>query len=43
MIRAVAERLVTSLLVIVGSCILVFSILYLLPGDPVDSFLDPST
>lgn len=43
MIRAVAERLVTSLLVILGSCILVFSILYLLPGDPVDSILDPST
>ncbi|MDY8047313.1 ABC transporter permease [Paenibacillus polymyxa] len=43
MIRAVAARMVTSLLVILGSCILVFSILYLLPGDPVDSILDPST
>ncbi len=43
MVRAVVDRFVTSLLVILGSCILVFSILYLLPGDPVDSILDPST
>jgi len=38
----IVRRLVTSLLVIVGSLILVFSILYVLPGDPTDSMIDPS-
>ncbi|MEB5479260.1 ABC transporter permease [Shouchella clausii] len=42
MARIIAERLVTSLFVIFGSTILVFTILYVLPGDPVDSIIDPS-
>ncbi|AST96117.1 ABC transporter permease [Shouchella clausii] len=42
MARIIAERLVTSLFVIFGSTILVFTTLYVLPGDPVDSIIDPS-
>ncbi|MEC0239308.1 ABC transporter permease [Paenibacillus dokdonensis] len=38
----IANRLLTSLLVILGSLILVFSILYVLPGDPTDTMIDPS-
>lgn len=38
----IANRLLTSLLVILGSLILVFSILYVLPGDPTDTMVDPS-
>ncbi|MEC0231324.1 ABC transporter permease [Paenibacillus alba] len=41
--RIITERLVVSLLVILGSLVLVFSILYLLPGDPVLSMIDPSS
>ncbi len=43
MAGAFANRLVSSVFVILGSLVLVFAILYLLPGDPVDSILDPST
>jgi peptide/nickel transport system permease protein len=42
-VRSIIGRIFTSLFVIVGSLFLVFSILYLLPGDPVDTILDPST
>ncbi|UNK19497.1 ABC transporter permease [Paenibacillus sp. N3/727] len=42
MARTVTERLLTSLLVIFGSLVLVFSILYVLPGDPTDNMVDPS-
>jgi len=42
MVRIIANRLLTSLFVIIGSLILVFSILYVLPGDPTDSIIDPS-
>ncbi|QAY65323.1 ABC transporter permease [Paenibacillus protaetiae] len=42
MIKAIAVKLFTSLLVVAGSLLLVFTILYLLPGDPVDSILDPT-
>ncbi|OPH58699.1 peptide ABC transporter permease [Paenibacillus ferrarius] len=41
--RIITERLAVSLLVILGSLVLVFSILYLLPGDPVLSMIDPSS
>jgi peptide/nickel transport system permease protein len=43
MSRIITERLVVSLLVILGSLILVFCILYVLPGDPVLSMVDPSS
>ncbi|MFD0670010.1 ABC transporter permease [Cohnella sp. GCM10027633] len=42
MVRAVSERVIASLLVITGSSVLVFVIMYLLPGDPAGSILDPS-
>ncbi|MWV44516.1 ABC transporter permease subunit [Paenibacillus sp. HJL G12] len=38
----VAKRLGSSLLVIFGSLVLVFTILYVLPGDPTDTMIDPS-
>ncbi|GGI43724.1 peptide ABC transporter permease [Paenibacillus marchantiophytorum] len=43
MARIITERLIVSLLVILGSLVLVFCILYLLPGDPVLSMIDPSS
>lgn len=43
MSRILTERLIISLLVILGSLILVFCILYVLPGDPVLSMIDPSS
>ncbi|NEW05082.1 ABC transporter permease [Paenibacillus sp. SYP-B3998] len=43
MARTITERLLVSLLVILGSLILVFCILYVLPGDPVLSLIDPTT
>ncbi|OCT11758.1 peptide ABC transporter permease [Paenibacillus pectinilyticus] len=43
MSRILTERLVVSLLVILGSLILVFCILYVLPGDPVLSMVDPAS
>ncbi|OAS15098.1 ABC transporter permease [Paenibacillus oryzisoli] len=43
MSRILTERLLVSLLVILGSLILVFCILYVLPGDPVLSMIDPSS
>lgn len=42
MARVVAGRFLSSLLVIMGSLVLVFTILYMLPGDPTDTILDPS-
>ncbi|TVX99872.1 ABC transporter permease [Cohnella terricola] len=42
MVGAVIGRMFTSLLVVAGSSVLVFVILYLLPGDPVNSLLDPT-
>ncbi|SEL93626.1 peptide/nickel transport system permease protein [Paenibacillus sp. cl141a] len=42
MVRTLTWRVLTSLLVIVGSLVLVFSILYVLPGDPTDNMVDPS-
>jgi len=42
MARIIANRLLTSLFVIIGSLVLVFSILYVLPGDPTDIMIDPS-
>ncbi|MFC0215922.1 ABC transporter permease [Paenibacillus chartarius] len=41
--KAIAYRLVSSLGVIVGSSILVFCILYVLPGDVVMNMIDPSS
>ncbi|TCM93180.1 peptide/nickel transport system permease protein [Paenibacillus sp. BK033] len=38
----VANRILSSLLVIAGTLVLVFAILYVLPGDPTDSMIDPS-
>lgn len=38
----IASRIINSLLVIFGSLILVFTILYVLPGDPTDNMIDPS-
>jgi peptide/nickel transport system permease protein len=43
MSRILTERLLVSLLVILGSLVLVFCILYVLPGDPVLSMIDPSS
>ncbi|MFB5674473.1 ABC transporter permease [Paenibacillus terreus] len=43
MTRMIAGRLASSLLVVFGSAVLVFCILYLLPGDPTNTILDPST
>ncbi|MBE1445347.1 ABC transporter permease [Paenibacillus sp. OAS669] len=43
MIKTLIERLLSSILVILGSLVLVFAIIYVLPGDPVLSMLDPST
>ncbi|MFM9276880.1 ABC transporter permease [Paenibacillus jiagnxiensis] len=43
MTRMIAGRLASSLLVVFGSAGLVFCILYLLPGDPTNTILDPST
>ncbi|OWA37205.1 peptide ABC transporter permease [Saccharibacillus sp. O16] len=43
MLQTVIARLVSSLLVIVGSLALVFCIFYLLPGDPVLSMVDPTS
>ncbi|HEY2494526.1 MAG TPA: ABC transporter permease [Paenibacillus sp.] len=42
MLKPMIVRFCTSLFVILGSLILVFCILYLLPGDPVLNMLDPS-
>ncbi|GAA3407833.1 ABC transporter permease [Paenibacillus hodogayensis] len=42
MAKAVAIRLLSSLLVIAGSSILVFCVLYVLPGDVVMNIVDPS-
>lgn len=42
MAGVLARRLFSSVLVIVGSLILVFAILYVLPGDPTDTIVDPS-
>ncbi|MEK5057419.1 ABC transporter permease [Paenibacillus shunpengii] len=38
----ITQRLLTSVMVIFGSLVLVFSILYVLPGDPTDNMVDPS-
>ncbi|OXS59262.1 peptide ABC transporter permease [Cohnella sp. CIP 111063] len=43
MLRTAGLRLLTSLLVIFGSLVLVFSIVYVLPGDPIRSIVDPTT
>ncbi|MDF2671693.1 MAG: peptide transporter permease [Paenibacillus sp.] len=43
MLRSIAVRLFTSVLVILGSLVLVFAIVYLLPGDLALSLLDPAT
>ncbi|CAI6082668.1 ABC transporter permease [Cohnella sp. JJ-181] len=43
MLKAVTGRILSSLLVIVGSSALVFVIMYLLPGDPVASMIDISS
>ncbi|MBB6637743.1 ABC transporter permease [Cohnella thailandensis] len=43
MVRAILGRALSSLLVVAGSSLLVFVIMYLLPGDPVDSLIDPSS
>ncbi|GLX66241.1 ABC transporter permease [Paenibacillus glycanilyticus] len=38
----IAQRIFSSLLVILGTLVLVFAILYVLPGDPTDNMIDPS-
>ncbi|WP_282935942.1 ABC transporter permease [Paenibacillus sp. RC67] len=43
MVKTLIERLLSSVLVILGSLVLVFTIIYVLPGDPVLSMLDPSS
>ncbi len=42
MLRLAGIRIISSLLVVLGSLILVFAIFYLLPGDPVLSMIDPT-
>ncbi len=41
--KAIAFRLLSSLGVVAGSSILVFCILYVLPGDVVMNMIDPSS
>lgn len=43
MIRTLTARLVSSIMVVLGALVLVFVIVYLLPGDPVFTILDPAT
>ncbi|MBP1992204.1 ABC transporter permease [Paenibacillus eucommiae] len=43
MLRMMVVRFFTSLLVILGSLVLVFCIVYLLPGDPAMTILDPAS
>ena len=43
MVQTILSRLATSLLVIFGASVLVYCIMYLLPGDPVLLMLDPSS
>ncbi|MCS7462689.1 ABC transporter permease [Paenibacillus doosanensis] len=43
MAKTMIERFITSLLVVAGSMVLVFCIIYVLPGDPVLSMLDPAS
>ena len=42
MVWTIFQRLIASLLVIFGSLVLVFTILYVLPGDPTDAMIDPA-
>ncbi len=42
MLRLAGIRIISFLLVVLGSLILVFAIFYLLPGDPVLSMIDPT-
>lgn len=42
MVQTIITRIISSLLVILGSLTLVFAIFYLLPGDPVLSMIDPT-
>ncbi|MFS0778202.1 ABC transporter permease [Neobacillus sp. 3P2-tot-E-2] len=42
MVNKVLLKILTAFVSIIGSSILVFSIIYLLPGDPVLSMIDPS-
>ncbi|MGE8081048.1 ABC transporter permease [Peribacillus loiseleuriae] len=42
MIKKTLGRLVTSLITIFGSLVLVFCVIYMLPGDPVLSMIDPA-
>ncbi|MEH7224731.1 ABC transporter permease [Bacillus sp. JJ1566] len=41
--RMIISRIATSLIAIFGSLVLVFTIMNLLPGDPVMSMIDPNT
>jgi len=41
--KTLAGKALRALLVVFGSSVLVFVIMYLLPGDPVDAIIDPST
>ncbi|MFS0872900.1 ABC transporter permease [Paenibacillus xylanilyticus] len=43
MVQTILTRLATSLFVIFGASVLVYCIMYLLPGDPVLLMLDPSS
>jgi len=43
MFRKILERIFASIVVVLGALVFVFCILYLLPGDPVLSILDPAT
>ncbi|MBJ6360556.1 ABC transporter permease [Paenibacillus sp. GCM10012307] len=43
MFQTIVTRLLTSIMVVFGALVLVFVIVYLLPGDPALSILDPST
>lgn len=43
MCRKILERILASIVVVFGALVFVFCILYLLPGDPVLSILDPAT
>jgi peptide/nickel transport system permease protein len=42
MVGLISKRIIHALLVVLGSLILVFTILYVLPGDPTDTIIDPS-
>lgn len=40
MIRYIIKRLLLTILVVVGAAVIIFTVMYFVPGDPVDAILD---